>query len=489
MIENRSDTEAKPAVITGLNTYGMGEGARHRFDIGMRELRGLCEAAGLSVVTEISQNAAREDMATLIGSGKVEEIRSRLLLEESETGVLPLVVFNNTLSPSQLANLSRALETEVLDRTNLILNIFADRARTREARMQVDYAKLQYMLPRLVGLRSNLSRQGGTGGSMSNKGSGEKQIELDRRHIEKQMAELRRGLRDITENRSVQRKKRQHSGLPLVALVGYTNAGKSTIMNALLDYDARTSERPGGALPSGIPTGNAAGPEASAGQEPAPGHVLAKDMLFATLDTTVRRISDGVHRDFLLSDTVGFISDLPHDLVNAFRSTLEEALYADLIVEVVDYSDPEYEMQMEVTAQTLQELGAGSIPLIYAMNKSDLMTEGRCSDDTSDDSQGASGAGPEAVLLLPMLPVVQKDRVFLSARDGRGIPELLSLIDEKLHGDEFTCEMLIPYDAGGVLHVLHDRAQILSTEYGCEGIQVQVRLSRELIHRYKQYVL
>ena len=269
MYETDQNIKRRKTILVGV-CLGGDDG----FEVSMEELAGLAEAEGLEVVADVTQNLASQDAACYIGSGKVQELKGLVFELDAD-----LVVVNNQLSPSQLANLAHDLEVEVIDRTNLILNIFADRARTKEAKMQVDYAKLQYMLPRLVGLRQNLSRQGGTGVSMSNKGSGETQIELDRRRIEKDMSELRKQLREITKNRDTQRRKRQASGIPQVALVGYTNAGKSTLMNRLLESCCPDEEK----------------------------EVMVRDMLFATLDTTVRKITPGSHRDFLLSDTVGFI--------------------------------------------------------------------------------------------------------------------------------------------------------------------------------------
>ena len=418
------------AVLAGACISG--EMSAEAFEVSMSELHGLCEAGHIEAVGELTQNLSGEDSAYYIGSGKVGELKNQVYLLEAD-----LVIFNNTLSPSQLANLAHDLEVEVIDKTNLILNIFAMRARSAEARMQVEYAKLQYMLPRLVGLRQNLSRQGGTGGSMSNKGAGETQIELDRRHIQKEMAELRRALREVEQNRGTQRKKRERSGLPLVALVGYTNAGKSTLMNRLIDHCGEDTEK----------------------------HVLVQDMLFATLDTTVRKISPGDHRDFLLSDTVGFINDLPHKLVEAFRSTLEEALNADLILEVIDYSDPNYRMHMDVTARTLKELGAGHIPVLYLMNKADRVYE------------------------TAALPIVRGDKLYISGAEGIGMEELLEAIDGKLFADCFTCELRIPYRDSGVENVLRERAQVLEAKYEDEGIYLRASLNQELLQRYKEYVI
>lgn len=427
MQETRNE-EPRLSVLVGVSIAG-DDGLR----TDMQELRGLCEACGVTAAAELTQNLAREDSAYYIGSGKVEELKQLIFLNGAN-----MVVFNNTLSPSQLANLSHDLEVEVIDRTNLILNIFAERARSAEARMQVDYAKLKYMLPRLNGLRQNLSRQGGTGGSMSNKGSGEKQIELDRRHIEKQMAELRRGLREISKNRETQRKKRRQSELPLVALVGYTNAGKSTLMNRLLEgYSADTEKQP----------------------------VFARDMLFATLDTTVRRISPRGHKDFLLSDTVGFINRLPHDLVEAFRSTLEEALYSDLILEIIDYSDPNYRMHMEVTERTLKELGASHIPVLYVMNKSEERLE-----------QGE-------------LPRIRGDKLYISAKNNIGIEELVLEIERKLLEGYIPVSLNIPYDKSYMESLIREKGRLRSISYEEDGIYIEAELNQEMMQRCREYLL
>lgn len=277
--------------------------------------------------------------ATYIGSGKVQEVRDMARALEAD-----IVVFDNGLSPIQLRNLQKELDTPVMDRTTLILEIFSARARTKEAKLQVEVARLQYMLPRLVGLHDALSRQGGTSGSMSSRGLGEKKLELDRRRLERRLTNMRKELDAISGERQTQRKKRADSGIPRVALVGYTNAGKSTIMNMLLSEYVEDTEK----------------------------QVFVKDMLFATLDTTVRKIAPPDKNAFLLSDTVGFISNLPHGLVKAFRSTLEEVREADLLLQVIDYSDENYREHMKVTEETLQELGAQSIPVIYVFNKVDL---------------------------------------------------------------------------------------------------------------------
>ncbi len=400
------------------------------FDTGMEELRGLTKACDIEPVFTVTQNLSSEDAATYIGSGKIDEIRGVIEMYDIDTAI-----FNNTLSPSQLGNLSKALNVEVIDRTGLILIIFAERARTREARLQVDYAQLKYMLPRLVGLRANLSRQGGTGGSLSNKGSGEKQIELDRRKIEKEMAVLRRELAEVEKTRQLQRNRRSTAGIPLVALVGYTNAGKSTLMNKLIDT-------------CGV----------DAGQK-----VFVQDMLFATLDTTVRKLETTGGRTFLLSDTVGFINDLPTDLVNAFHSTLEEALYADLIVEVVDSSDQNHAMHSLVTARTLSQLGAGGIPRITVMNKAEKLD-------------------------YIKVPEVRDDKIYISAKSGDGISELIGMIEKKLNERLIPCSLKVPYDRSGIESQLRSTSQVLSVSYEEDGIVIKAYLPPEVHARYLEYI-
>ncbi|MBR9945063.1 GTPase HflX [Clostridiaceae bacterium Marseille-Q4145] len=344
------------------------------FERSMEELWNLAEACGMQVTGQITQNMERPHSALYMGKGKLLEVKEFL-----EKHLVDVVIFDRQLSPSQLRNLEQLLDCAILDRTSLILEIFAVRARTREARLQVESARLQYILPRLTGMHKALSRQGG-GSGISNKGAGEKKLELDRRRIEKRMSELRRELEQVSKEREIQRSRRQGSGIPRVALVGYTNAGKSTLMNSMLDKYSRDPSK----------------------------RVMEKNMLFATLDTTVRRIHTGPQKEFLLSDTVGFIHQLPTGLIKAFRSTLEEAREADLLLHVLDYSDEACRQQREVTEETLKELGAGDIPVIYVYNKSDL----RMQEDGSKMT----------------LPRIQENRIYLSAKTGEGIQELVDMI-------------------------------------------------------------
>ena len=299
------------------------------YALSLEELESLANACEMEVVGIVEQNLSEIHKAFYIGTGKVEEVR-----EEAEAQNVDVVVFDNSLSPMQIRNLQERIGKPILDRSTLILDIFARRARSGEAKLQVEVARLQYMLPRLVGLHAALSRQGGGSGSMSNKGAGEKKLELDRRVLEHRLAEYRRELKELGAQRLTQRKQRAASGMPRVALVGYTNAGKSTLLNAMLDLygvdEIDVEEK----------------------------KVMEKDMLFATLDTTVRKIAPEGHHAFLLSDTVGFIHKLPHHLVEAFHSTLEEAKEADILLQVIDYSDSHYKEQIAVTERTLKELGA-----------------------------------------------------------------------------------------------------------------------------------
>lgn len=423
------------AILAGVNLNDDPD-----FEHSMDELESLAQACELETAARIAQNLPAVNNAFYVGTGKVEEIRNLVSMTEADC-----VIFDNSLTPSQQRNLQKELEVAVWDRTNLILEIFERRARTKEARLQVESANLQYMLPRLVGMREALSRQGGgagagggsgAGGGFSNKGAGEKKLELDRRKIEKRIAELRRELEAIEQDRSTQRKRRQGSELPSVALVGYTNAGKSTLLNRMLETFMGDEEK----------------------------KVMEKDMLFATLDTTVRRISPGDNRDFLLSDTVGFIDKLPHTLVKAFRSTLEEACSADLLLQVVDFSDPHYKEQMQVTADTLQELKAAHIPCLYVMNKADLVME------------------------PAELPKVTGDRIYMSAWQGVGLEELLDCIRRKLFSDYVTCTMKIPYTDGAAVSWLKENAVVHTTEYEADGVLLSLQCRKSDAGRYERYL-
>ena len=432
--ETTIDYRTPRAILVGLI---FGEKKEDAYNRSMNELEALAKACDLEPVMIVSQNLPHPDGSTFIGSGKVEELKNLISMLDAD-----IVIFGDSLTPIQLRNLERILDTEVIDRTGLILQIFATRARTRESRMQVEYAQLQFMLPRLAGMRTELSRQGGGSGRLSNKGAGEKKLELDRRRIEHRCAELRRELETIERERDTQRARRLSSKDPKVSLVGYTNAGKSTLLNTLLS--------------------------ASHVEDIENKKVMQKDMLFATLDTTVRRIALPGHIPFMLSDTVGFIDDLPTTLVKAFRSTLAEAVYADLLLEVVDFSDPDYMSQIDVTERTLREIGAGQIPIIYVFNKADLVIQ---------SSEHASMT----------IPHVRGNRIYMSAENNIGIDELATLIERTLEGDMISCSFLVPYADDAALHTLTTRSEVISTDYLEEGTLLSLKCSRRTASMFDSY--
>ena len=412
--------------FTRVLLVGLDSGEEHEFDRSMEELASLAEAACKQVVGIVVQRMEAVNKALYIGTGKVKEVR-----EYAQECGAEEVVFDNTLTPSQVRNLGRELELPILDRTNLILDIFALRARTREAKLQVETARLQYILPRLVGMRENLSRQGGTGGSMSNRGAGETKLELDRRKIEHRISELRKELENVARGRETMRKKRGSSKVPKVALVGYTNAGKSTIMNRMVELYGESREKT----------------------------VLEKDMLFATLETQVRSIHTGDGKPFLLVDTVGFIRKLPHGLVKAFHSTLEEVCYADLLVQIVDFSDENYREQMAVTADTLRELGAGDIPQIVVYNKIDKGKRIHQSEKRGN-------------------------QIYMAASQGVGLEELIEMIKDIVYvGQEEAC-FLIPYENGSISSYLMENSAVLEQEYREDGVWMHVSCHRNDAEKY-----
>lgn len=428
---------AVKVLLVGLDT-----GEEPDFEHSMEELKSLAEAAEKQVAGIITQRMGNVNSAFYIGTGKVEEVREYARQCEAEE-----VIFDNALTPSQMRNLGRELQLPILDRTNLILDIFALRARTKEAKLQVETARLQYILPRLVGMRENLSRQGGSGGaaggrgSVSNRGAGETKLELDRRKIEHRISELKKELEEISSTRENMRKRRNQSRIPQVALVGYTNAGKSTILNHMLALYGENKEKA----------------------------VLEKDMLFATLDTNVRcicpesgnseRKAAADNRPFFLADTVGFIDKLPHGLVKAFRSTLEEVRCADLIVHVVDFSDEHYKQQMEVTDETLKSLEAGDIPRIVVYNK-------------ADKSQ------------MKNLPRKKDRQIYMAASLDCGIEELAGMITECVYADRVEREFIIPYNKGNVVSYFMENATVLAQEYREEGVWMHVRCHKGDADKY-----
>ena len=396
----------------------------------MSELEELVKACQMLPIGSIVQNLKEINSAFYVGSGKLEEIKDKINELHPD-----LVVFNNELSPSQLKNLELKLDIQILDRTSIILNIFALRAKTNEAKMQVEISKLRYMLPRLSGLHLSLGRQGG-GSGFSNKGSGEKQIELDRRIIEDRISKLNKELSEIETRRNIQRRKRSDSEIPLVSLVGYTNAGKSTLLNTLVDLSLSDESK----------------------------KVYEEDMLFATLETSIRKIKIKDGKEFLLSDTVGFIRELPHMLIKAFRSTLDEVKNSDLLLHVVDFSNEEYEEIIRVTNSTLKEIGADNIPVIYVFNKCDEINDIK-------------------------LPYVDGNKVYISAKNNIGINELINVISNNIFKEYVTCKMEIPFKRGDIVSYLKEKYDFISTQYTNDGTLIEICLNKKDYGKYKNYII
>ena len=426
--------------MTKVYLVGVNTSAAYDYNHSMEELALLAEACEMEVVGQNVQNMPAIHKGIYVGTGKIAEIREEARMMDAE-----LLLFNDSLTPSQLSNLQEETNLAVMDRTTLILEIFAARAKSREAMLQVEVARLQYMMPRLVGLHKALTRQGGTSGSMSSRGVGEKKLELDRRYIQQRLVQLRRELAGMESQRQVQRKKREKSQIPRVALVGYTNAGKSTLFNAMIDRYLSTDEK----------------------EEK---KVFAKDMLFATLDTTVRKIVPRENKAILLSDTVGFIDRLPHGLVKAFRSTLSEAAGADLILHVVDFANPYYKQQIEVTKETLREIGASDIPVFYVFNKADLAHE-------------------QGLIPLHSIPKVTDQAIYMSAKEGIGMDQLVDEIIKRVYADRKMCELLLPYCRGDLFSYLKENATVLSAEYEADGIRVKAQCSEADFGRMREYLV
>ncbi|MBP3907366.1 MAG: GTPase HflX [Turicibacter sp.] len=395
------------------------------FDYSVEELKNLAEACSVQVVGTLTQKLERVNPACYIGTGKVDEVA--LLVEQNDAN---LVIFNDELSPSQIRNLEHGLQCKVIDRTILILDIFASRAKTREAQLQVEVAQLKYMMPRLIGLNASLSRQAGGIGS---KGPGEKKLELDRRRIEEQVHKLNKELDSLVLARQNQRKLRKRNSTPVVALVGYTNAGKSTTMNALLTVSNAQSEK----------------------------SVFEKNMLFATLETSTRHIQLPDNKQFLLTDTVGFVSKLPHQLVKAFRSTLEEVTEADLLLHVVDLSHPEFQTQIEITNKVLDELGVKETPMVYVYNKADLV---------EDEFTPST-----------------KEAVRISAKNLTNIDTLIDCIKSHIFQHYVKASFLIPYDRGNLVSYLNEHANVFETEYLENGTLITVECSEHDAERLAEY--
>lgn len=394
-------------ILVGLNSPALKREERAD-DNTMEELSALVETAGGETVGIVLQNRPAPDARTFIGEGKTEEIK-----QACKNLSATMVIFDNDLSPSQQQVLTDSLGVQVLDRCGLILDIFAQRAKTKEGRLQVELAQYQYLLPRLTGMWTHLERQAGTSGKgpIGSKGPGETQLETDRRHIHRKIDKLRADLENVRRVRGTQRQLRKKNELPVAAIVGYTNAGKSTLLNQLTD--------------AGIPANN---------------------RLFDTLDTTSRLLKVSDTLDIILSDTVGFIRKLPHQLVEAFKATLEELEYADLLLHVIDVSNPEWQIQAQVVEKLIAELGAGELPCIQVLNKCDCIAPGE---------------------ILP-----HSDNICcISARTGEGMDELLQEIDRRLDKGTRRVLLQIPYHRGDLLDLLYQEAKVEQVNYG-EFIEV-----------------
>ena len=411
------------AILVGLAADIMDEAERST-DESMDELEALVETAGGSVNGRILQNKKTPDPRTFIGEGKVQELKELIEAEECD-----LAVFDNELSPSQTRALEDDLGVHVIDRAQLILDIFAQRARTREGRLQVELAQYKYMLPRLTGMWTHLVRQTASGGSspIGTRGPGETQLETDRRHIRRKIQKLEEELSDVRRVRDTQRRKREKNNIAVVALVGYTNAGKSTLLNRLTDSD-----------------------------------IPANDRLFDTLDTTTRRLLLAPGQEVLLSDTVGFIRKLPHHLIEAFKATLEELKYADVLLHVIDVSNPEYELQAEVVRRLIDELGASSTPVIDVYNKADACP-------------------------VPSMIPRGDTAVAISAKTGEGTDVLTEKIAEILGRGKKRVSLKIPYSDAGLADLLHSQAEITELEYREDCIKVEAVIKPELWGRVRAY--
>ena len=420
-IEENKEKKRDYAVLVGLRSPVLC--ADSADEESLAELGALVETAGGEPVGTILQSREKPDPHSFIGEGKVEEVKR--MVENSDA---TMVIFDNDLSPSQIRVLTELCGVQVLDRSGLILDIFAQRAKTKEGCLQVELAQYQYLLPRLVGMWTHLERQAGTSGKgpIGSKGPGETQLETDRRHIHRKIDKLKEELEEVRRVRATQRQRRRKNEIPVVAIVGYTNAGKSTLLNAIAG--------------AGIP---------------------ANDRLFDTLDTTTRLLTVSDTLDVVISDTVGFIRKLPHQLVEAFKATLEELEYADLLLHVIDVSNPEWREQARIVDELIRELGAEGIPCIRVYNKCDA----------------AFTAQQER----------EKDAVYISARTGEGIPALLEAVDKRLDKGTKRVVIHLPYDKAGLLDGLYREAKVEGVEYG-ETVDVTAVCTPRIMGRLKAYI-
>ena len=417
--QKATDAEKLPVVLLALD--------QGRYDMArsLDELRALADANGMDAVAEVVQKRATPEAATLLGEGKVAE--ARLVCQNVNAAA---AIFDGELTDSQIRNLSAALQVEVLDRTMLILEIFRARATTNEGKLQTELATLRYQLPRLQGLGEALSRQGGGGGGGggARRGAGETKLELDRRHLHHRIEHLEGRLKELEKRRGETRRARQKNNVPVVALVGYTNVGKSSLLNALC------------------------------GEQ-----IFEADMLFATLDPTSRALDLPDGRRVMLIDTVGLVSRLPHQLVQAFHSTLEEAADADLVLNVCDVSSPEFDQQLEVTTGLLKELGAENVPVLTVLNKCDK---------------------------LPELPLtLDRKTAAISAKTGMGLEKLLEKVALNLPQTHQHLHLLIPYDKSGLIGEIRQTGKVYTEEYREDGTYLDANVELKLCHRVQEYIL
>ena len=412
MIEIRN--EAERVILVGVSTSDQDDTYRS-----LEELRELADTAGAETVGTVVQSREQIHPGTYIGKGKIEEIKD-LLWELEATGI----ICDDELSPVQMKNLQDELDTKVMDRTLVILDIFAARASTREGKIQVELAQLKYRQTRLRGFGTAMSR---LGGGIGTRGPGEKKLETDRRLIQRRISALNRELKDVKRHREITRGQRSRSHIPVAAIVGYTNAGKSTLLNTLTDAG-----------------------------------ILAEDQLFATLDPTTRNLKLPGGQELLLTDTVGFIRKLPHHLIDAFRSTLEEAKYADFILHVVDVSNPQMDSQMYIVYETLENLGVKDKPVVTVFNKQDKVRE---------------------------MPVIRDFRadytVKLSAKTGEGIEELLEIMEAVLREQKVAVEALYPYDEIGKLRLIRKYGELMEEEYQEDGVFISAYVPADLYEKVR----
>jgi len=414
--------EPERAIIVGLAADSMKK-REHSTDESLDELEALLETAGGKCLGRALQNKQKPDPRTFIGTGKVEEVK-----ELAKANDCTVVVFDNELSPSQTKALTEELDIRVLDRSSLILDIFAGRAKTREGRLQVELAQYNYILPRLSGMWKHLVSQTGTSAPIGTRGPGETQLETDRRHIRRRIDKLKDELKEVIRVRDTQRRLREKNKTPVIALVGYTNAGKSTLLNKLTGAD-----------------------------------IQAENRLFDTLDTTTRRLTVSDTCEVLISDTVGFIRKLPHHLVEAFKATLEELNYADLLIHVIDASSPECEEQMRVVDDMIFTLKVADTPRIEAYNKCDV--------PEVDFRRHGEGS------------------IEISAKTGQGIDKLLKMIEESLSSVNKKVTLRLPYDKAGLVEMIHREGAVKDTRYNEDCIEIDCVVGEGLFAKVEMYIL